>query len=77
MFKKWNRINLLINCFYNSCGLAAVSMAINMLETDSEEKNYVEELLQLAINMNITKQGEMFSGSINGVLILKNLFRSK
>ena len=48
-----------------------------MLETDSEEKNYVEELLQLAINMNITKQGEMFSGSINDVLILKNLFRSK
>lgn len=44
-------------------------MAINMLETDTEERNYIEELLQLAINMKITKQGEMFSGCKNGVIL--------
>jgi len=58
-----------------TCGLAAVSMAINMLETDTEERNYIEELLQLAINMKITKQGEMFSAENMSLLVGKKFKR--
>jgi len=58
-----------------TCGLAAVSMAINMLEIDAEEKNYIEELLQCAIHMNITKQGEIFSANNMKLLIEKKFNR--